>query len=44
LQHLRHCQCRPDLPEKLKEEMTKRGIAVPSPITAIHLESEIEVY
>jgi hypothetical protein len=43
LQHLRHCQCRTDLPEILKEEMRKRGIAVPSQITAIHFENEIEV-
>lgn len=28
LQHLKHCQCRTDLPSKLKEEMKKRGIAV----------------
>lgn len=30
LQHLQHCQCRTDLPEKLKEEMKKRGIVIPS--------------
>lgn len=29
LQHLKYCQCRKDLPEKLKEEIEKRGIAVP---------------
>jgi hypothetical protein len=30
LQHLQHCQCRTDLPEKLKEEMKKRGITIPA--------------
>lgn len=30
LQHLQHCQCRTDLPEKLKEEMNKRGIVIPA--------------
>jgi hypothetical protein len=30
LQHLQHCQCRADLPEKLKEEMKKRGIVMPA--------------
>lgn len=30
LQHLQHCQCRTDLPEKLKDEMKKRGIVVPA--------------
>ena len=29
LQHLKHCKCRNDLPSKLKEEMTKRGIVIP---------------
>jgi len=29
LDHLKHCQCRTDLPQKLKEEMKKRGLAIP---------------
>lgn len=27
LNHLKHCQCRTDIPEKLKEEMKKRNIS-----------------
>ena len=26
LEHLKHCQCRTELPAKLKEEMKKKGI------------------
>jgi hypothetical protein len=26
LEHLKNCQCRTDIPEKLKEEMGKRGL------------------
>ncbi len=26
LEHLKNCQCRTDIPEKLKAEMKKRGI------------------
>jgi hypothetical protein len=29
LEHLKHCQCRTDLPPKLIEEIKKRGIAIP---------------
>ena len=29
LEHLKNCQCRKDMPEKLKLEMKKKGIIVP---------------
>lgn len=29
LQHLKHCQCRTDLPQKIKEEIKKREINMP---------------
>jgi hypothetical protein len=44
LQHLRHCQCRTDLPEKLKGEIIKRGISIPLQVMAVHVANEIEVF
>lgn len=44
LQHSRHCQCRTDLPEKLKEEMVNRGIVVPRQTKKTYVASEIAVY
>jgi hypothetical protein len=29
VEHLKHCRCRTDLPESLKDEMVKRGMALP---------------
>ncbi len=29
IEHLKHCQCRKDVPAKLKVEMIKRNIPVP---------------
>lgn len=28
LEHMKNCQCRKDLPPRLKEEMKKRGVEV----------------
>ena len=30
VEHLKHCSCRPVIPEKLQEEMRKRQIPIPS--------------
>jgi hypothetical protein len=43
LQHLQHCQCRTDLPEKLKEEMKKRGIVIPAEALTKQVLREAEV-
>ena len=29
IEHLKNCQCRTDVPEKLQEEMKKRGVKIP---------------
>ncbi len=29
LSHIKNCKCRNDIPSKLKEEMLKRGLAIP---------------
>ena len=44
LQHLQHCQCRTDLPQKLRVEITKRGIAIPTRPLALHASSEIGMH
>lgn len=44
LQHLRHCQCRTDLPEKLKEEITRRGLLVSPEIISKQLADTVAVY
>jgi hypothetical protein len=31
LEHQKHCRCRPGIPQKLAEEMKKRGMPVPTP-------------
>lgn len=36
LEHLKHCHCREDIPEKLKEEMKKRNINIPTPSKIIN--------
>jgi hypothetical protein len=29
LSHIKNCKCRNDIPSQLKEEMLKRGLAIP---------------
>jgi hypothetical protein len=31
LEHLKNCQCRPNIPKKLAGEMAKKGIKIPTP-------------
>lgn len=44
LQHLRHCQCRTDMPEKLKAEIQKRKIVVPSQVITPSISSQVFAY
>ena len=31
MEHLKHCRCRSDIPEGIKLELKKRGLAIPKP-------------
>jgi hypothetical protein len=44
LQHLRHCQCRTDLPQKIKEEIQKREIVIPSQVMPKNISSLISFF
>jgi len=44
LQHLRHCQCRTDLPENVKKEIQKRKIVVPSRVMALSISEQVQIY